>query len=1538
VEAPSASEVEGLPQGYYLVGFAGPIDPGWRRAVEGLGIEIVASAPPYGLVVSGRGNDLARLMDLRTSFGYEAVRGLRSIPLEARVEGPLLRLARREIGPGDISGLRRAADGRAVVRILTFPTPNPGATFDRLRRMAEPDRADANLFVVSGPEILDILRAIPEVAYVEAERERELHDNLAAKNYILNVEPVWTEPSLGYVGTGIIVDHNDSGIDLSHPDLPPGAIVATAGAMSGNNGHGTHTAGSVLGRGFAAPSPVNTFSCGDGTPPLPAVRGMAFGARLVSNNIFDGGFTTETSMFRFGFQQGARISTNSWGYVNLYTYSSHASTVDGLVRDADSTSAGNQELMILFSAGNDGPGSGTVGSPGTAKNVLTVGASENDRCGAYVGSGPDIDTVANFSGRGPAQGRIKPDLVAPGTDVLALESSDPLATEPWDQSWTGPWYATDSGTSMSTPLAAGAAAVFFEFYQNRFGNLPSPALPKAALINGAVDMGFGYPSFQQGWGRLNLRGSIEGPPGGRIRFFDAPEVTPLATGAAWTRDFEVLSIGVPLKLTLVWTDPPAPGGSTSPLVNDLNLVVTAPGGPTYRGNQFTGAWSTPDPGAVSDTANNVENVFVRTPTVGRWTLRVDSALTAQNPPGVAGQDFALVYSGDVIDCLPPAPPAGLLASSPGANRIDVSWNPVAGASTYGVFRATTSGGPFTPIASVSGTSYVDLSVSAGTTYYYTVTAINATGCESAPSGEASALATGDCIVPPTFSGLGSVVSSGTSCAVDLSWSSAATGCPGTPITYSVYRSAVSGFTPGPTNLLDACVTGTSYQDANVASATIYYYVVRAEDGTASGGGACNGGNVDGNAVEKSGGAGLTPTALYSNGFEGLDDFSHGVEVSGNADSWRGIQTNCPAASGSGTYRFGGASCSANYAIDNFASAGPSAAISVPPEAANVRMSFAHRFQLERDGAGVYDGGYVAASVDGSPFQPVAPSRLSGAGYNAVIDGLCSNAVGAPVFSDTSAGYAGGSYLMTSVHLDGVCDDVTGGAGGCAGHDVGFRFVAVSDCAVNLDGWFLDDVSIDADLAGSCSPTPDPLPFFTVTSTDARNTLQWLNPASGGNVTVVFRTDRFPNAADDGTVLTPPLGTPGGPQSFPHEPLPNGTTHYYAAFVGSAPNFSAPRFTSGRPQSLTGNTKWVYQTSAASVSPPGIGSVYAVSNDAILHSMVAGPSGGTWPPNWVPLGLNAPSQARMPVVLTPLAGANKVVFVGTQEGVVHAVDAERGEVIWTSPLLGERVQAAPAGMFTAFGGAYDLVFAATRNSTAPNEVVGLRLADGLPAWRFDNGGGATSIGIVSGSVSVDYQAKRLYFASRSPSGGSPNTLWCISFTDLGASLVWAKNLGDIDGSPVLHRGKLYVGTNASKVYAVDPATGSDLWAAPFDAADGPVKGFVWPGFGTNHLYLATTNTVLALTDMGSSVAEKWRVTAIPSPSTPLYAPGTQFVIVGGGDGRLYQLDVSTTPPTTTFEVLGAGAAAVGAPSLDVAHRIIYVGTTLGAIYAIAFPLL
>ncbi len=92
------------------------------------------------------------------------------------------------------------------------------------------------------------------------------------------------------------------------------------------------------------------------------------------------------------------------------------------MRDADPATPGAQPLAIFFSAGNTGPEPGTVTSPGTAKNVITIGAVENDRCGCWVPAhqaGPDPTAVLTGSGRGPSQGRLKPDLVAPGSDVLS---------------------------------------------------------------------------------------------------------------------------------------------------------------------------------------------------------------------------------------------------------------------------------------------------------------------------------------------------------------------------------------------------------------------------------------------------------------------------------------------------------------------------------------------------------------------------------------------------------------------------------------------------------------------------------------------------------------------------------------------------------------------------------------------------------------------------------------------------------------------------------------------------------------------------------------------------------------------------------------------------------------------------------------------------------------------------------------------------------------------------------------------------------------
>ena len=134
------------------------------------------------------------------------------------------------------------------------------------------------------------------------------------------------------------------------------------------------------------------------------------------------------------------------------------------------TTAGDQPYILEFSAGNAGPDSGTIGSPAAAKNVIATGASENvpgtlaETYGLYA-DGPD--TMCDFSSRGPcADGRIKPDLVAPGSWIASAAS--PAAPDEAAIAWTAidSYYVYMGGTSMSGPHAAGAAAVFVQFYKS----------------------------------------------------------------------------------------------------------------------------------------------------------------------------------------------------------------------------------------------------------------------------------------------------------------------------------------------------------------------------------------------------------------------------------------------------------------------------------------------------------------------------------------------------------------------------------------------------------------------------------------------------------------------------------------------------------------------------------------------------------------------------------------------------------------------------------------------------------------------------------------------------------------------------------------------------------------------------------------------------------------------------------------------------------------------------------------------------------------
>ena len=431
----------------------------------------------------------------------------------------------------------------------------------------------------------------------------------------------------------------------------------------------------------------------------------------------------------------------------------------------------------------------------------------------------------------------------------------------------------------------------------------------------------------------------------------------------------------------------------------------------------------------------------------------------------------------------------------------------------------------------------------------------------------------------------------------------------------------------------------------------------------------------------------------------------------------------------------------------------------------------------------------------------------------------------------------------------------------------------------------------------------------------------------------------------------------GHGTFDHPAIVNDTTYCFAAFVqkdAAGTLFSGPRYVKSRPFTVSTDfaVKWAYSTGATSVAAPSYGSagMFAGSNDNVLHSMVrgAGPTGGHWPPAWTPLDLGGPAQGRHPVILAPslIAGSPELVLLGVQDGTTRAVDAITGQQKWQRA-LGPVVQATLGGMFKDFGGSWDYGLIGTWDSAGDNKFVALDPKTGNPVNSFDNTGGADGIGIISGGAAVDYAANRVYFASRkkNPGPGSNGTLWCLTLTPAGLGGLcpgaWPVDLGDIDGSPVLRNGIIYVGTNAGLVHAVN-TDGTLAWATPFNTGDGPVKGFVFPDRTGTALYFTTTKRVWGIDDNGASASLAWSTQLTPAatppaPSIVLWKLGTTFIYVGGSDGRLYQIDFSIGPPEITSAQLGDGLAVVGAPTLDRLTGFIYVGSDAGIIYAVPTPL-
>ncbi len=537
---------------------------------------------------------------------------------------------------------------------------------------------------VAAAKRLRELSAIHGVRFIRKRAFKRTSNDVAER--IMGTRAALSSADLGLSGKGEVIAVCDTGLDNAdvqtiHKDFA-GRIKAimsypiTAdfasyvnnpggddGAADLDSGHGTHVAGSVLGNGS-----VSLGLPGNTSP----IRGLAYKAQLVfqaveqemqwknpayyqryGRYLLSGIPLDLTRLFSDAYQQGARIHSNSWGGGQPGEYDSQCEQLDRFVWD-------HKDFCVLVAGGNDGTdhdGDGkinsmSVTSPATAKNCLTVGACENERPAfstdtygtwwpsdypvAPYRSDPmanSADQVAAFSSRGPTlDGRLKPEVVAPGTFILSTRSTMIASNNTaWSAFPPSKLYFYMGGTSMATPLTAGAIGLIREYLRTRKAlKNPSAALLKATLIAGATRLaGYGSPGAvadnDQGYGRVNLD-AVLAPPVTAERAF--MEITPgLRTGEVYTTAIEIKSADVPLRVVMAYSDYPGPS-----LVNNLNLILVAPDGNRYVGNQSAGASLT------MDVKNNVEVVHIPNPEPGNWMLQVVGSNIPHGP-----QEFALVY-------------------------------------------------------------------------------------------------------------------------------------------------------------------------------------------------------------------------------------------------------------------------------------------------------------------------------------------------------------------------------------------------------------------------------------------------------------------------------------------------------------------------------------------------------------------------------------------------------------------------------------------------------------------------------------------------------------------------------------------------------------------------------------------------------------------------------------------------------------------------------------------------------------------------------